>query len=444
MRVIDRRRWRIDSSSHPTHRPKNMIDHLIGIRTIALSVVSKEARNVRHRVARCGGILSVALALTWLGGCAFAPGMTFRGGCPADVSADPSGACGRATHAASLAATTGGTVTEDAPPTGALVEIDAALIDQTRAKAGPSIPKDVLSLFQQARPYTLGPGDVLSIVVWDHPELNMPVVATSNGIDTTGSNAIVSGYTVDTNGVVQFAYVGPVKVGGLTELQARDLLARHLARYIRDPQVTLRIQAYRSRRIYLDGEVRIPGLQVMNDLPMTLPEAINRAGGFTSNGDRARVAVTRGDATVTVNLPRMIEQGLNPDRILLQSGDLVRVYPLSDSKVFVLGEVGHTMTATFNNGRLTLNDALGYAGGVSPYSGDASQVYVVRSRRGGAPTVFHLNATSPAAMALANDFDLMPDDVVFVDASSLVRWSRVVGMFLPSAQTLATGRNIAF
>ena len=47
-------------------------------------------------------------------------------------------------------------------------------------------------------------------------------------------------------------------------------------------------------------------------------------------------------------------------------------------------------------------------------------------------------------MALANDFDLMPDDVVFVDASSLVRWSRVVGMFLPSAQTLATGRNIAF
>jgi polysaccharide export outer membrane protein len=47
-------------------------------------------------------------------------------------------------------------------------------------------------------------------------------------------------------------------------------------------------------------------------------------------------------------------------------------------------------------------------------------------------------------MALANDFELKPNDVVFVDASPLVRWSRVINMLLPSAQTLATGRNAAY
>jgi polysaccharide biosynthesis/export protein len=386
---------------------------------------------------RVGGVLMLAL----LGGCALAPGMTFRGGCVGGTTADATDACRRAMDASRVqapASTSGSTnasasnaaTPADMPPAGALIEINGDLITKQRAETTPTVPADVLALFQRAAPYTLGPGDVLSIIVWDHPELNMPVSAASSSVDNTGSNGIVSGYTIDTGGIVQYAYVGPIKLSGLTELQARDLLAQKLGRYIRDPQVTLRIEAYRSRRIYLDGEVHVPGLQVMNDLPMTLPEAINRAGGFTANSDRARVAVTRGDATVMVNIPQLI--------------DLVRVYPLNDSKVFVLGEVGHTAAVTFTDGRLSLNDALGYAGGVSQYSADASQVYVVRNRRAASPEIYHLDATSPAAMAYANDFQLRPNDVVFVDASSLVRWSRVVGMFLPSAQTLATGRSIAY
>ncbi|MDD1790812.1 polysaccharide biosynthesis/export family protein [Burkholderia gladioli] len=394
---------------------------------------------------------ALVLGATLLGGCAFAPGMTFRGGCAADGNGAPSPACQRAASAARASGTAGGGPrgiaqgAGDAPPTGSLVEIDGQLITKVRAAIDPSIPADVSALFGKPRPYTLGPGDVLAIVVWDHPELNMPVTqGASTGVDNTGSNAIVSGYTVDTTGRVQFAYIGAVEVAGLTELEARERVTARLAKFIRDPQVTLRIQAYRSRRIYLDGEVRLPGLQVMNDLPMTLPEAINRAGGLTSAGDRARISVTRGDATAIVNLPRLVAQGINPDRILLQDGDLVRVYPLSDTKVFVLGEVGHTTTLNFNNGRLSLGEALGYAGGVSQYSADASQVYVIRSQTGASPTIFHLDATSPVSMALANEFPLRPDDVVFVDASSLVRWSRVVGMFLPSAQTLATGRSIAY
>jgi len=386
------------------------------------------------------GLVLLAIVLS---GCTFAPGMTFKA----------AGGDGRT--AAALARTTSGRAASngtspdaaganDAPPAGAMVEINNDLIAEERAAVVPGIPKDVQDLFAKAGPYALGPGDVVSIIVWDHPELNMPAVSTPTGADASGSSAVVSGYTIDSNGFVQFAYVGALKLGGLTEMEARDLLAKQLGRYIRNPQVTLRIQAYRSKRIYLDGEVHLPGLQVMNDLPMTLPEAINRAGGFTPQGDRSTVAVTRGDKTVVVNLASMIDQGINPDNIVLRDGDLVRVFSENDSKVFVLGEVGHTATLALNNGRLTLNEALGDAGGISPYSGDAGQVYVVRSPKSGKPTVFHLDATSPAAMALANNFELQANDVVFVDASSLVRWSRVVGMFLPSAQTLATGRSIAY
>ncbi|WP_459620023.1 polysaccharide biosynthesis/export family protein [Burkholderia sp. 3C] len=408
----------------------------------------------RQGARRAAAWVALGAASALITGCAFAPGMTFRGGCgPAGNGGAQPASCHRALAAAAPAG--GGTLDAsnaakgangtDAPPSGSLVEIDGNLIATVQASVDPSIPADVSALFAKPKPYTLGPGDVLAIVVWDHPELNMPLSqGPSTGVDNTGSNAIVSGYTVDATGRVQFAYIGPVEVGGLTELEARERVSARLGKFIRDPQVTLRIQAYRSRRIYLDGEVRLPGLQVMNDLPMTLPEAINRGGGLTAAGDRARISITRGDATAIVSLPKLVAQGINPDRILLRDGDLVRVYPLSDTKVFVLGEVGHTTTLNFNNGRLSLGEALGYAGGVSQYSADASQVYVIRSRTGTSPTIFHLDATSPVSMALANEFPLRPDDVVFVDASSLVRWSRVVGMFLPSAQTLATGRSIAY
>ncbi|HXZ08121.1 MAG TPA: SLBB domain-containing protein, partial [Paraburkholderia sp.] len=237
---------------------------------------------------------------------------------------------------------------------------------------------------------------------------------------------------------------GPVKVGGLTELEARELVTRKLGKYMRAPQVTLRIEAYRSKRIYLDGEVRNPGLQIQNDMPMTLPEAINRAGGFTANGDRSSVSITRGNDTVVVNMPDLIKKGVNPSRILLKDGDLVRVYSQNDTKVYVLGEVQRPGSLPFNNGHLTLSDALGTSGGVNQASGDASQVFVVRGRDTGNPTVFHLDAGSPAAMATADRFELKPNDVVFVDASALVRWARVIGLLLPSTEAAATSRAIGF
>ncbi|WP_235850680.1 polysaccharide biosynthesis/export family protein [Paraburkholderia piptadeniae] len=392
-----------------------------------------EAGAWRHTVA---AIAAVALLLS---GCAMSPGMSY--GTMGRAAGDPrtGGEAGTALAATQTKAAQGA----DAPPPHALVEINSELIAQELSNRSTEVSQNVAELFAEPAPYTLGYGDVLQIMVWDHPEMNQPNTSTGGGADS-GTSSVVSGYTVDSTGIIQLPYVGPVKVIGLTELEARDLVARKLSRYLREPQVTLRIAAYRGKRIYLDGEVRNPGLQVLNDMPMTLPEAINRAGGFTTTADRSEVSITRGKKTVVVNLPDMIKKGVNPDSILLRNGDLVRVFSQNDSKAYVLGEVGHPGNVLFNNGRLSLSDAIGSAGGINQASGDASQVYVVRRQDGADPTVFHLDATSPTAMAIADGFNLKPSDVVFVDASGLVRWSRVINLILPSTQAAATGRMIGY
>ena len=89
-----------------------------------------------------------------------------------------------------------------------------------------------------------------------------------------------------------------------------------------------------------------------------------------------------------------------------------------------------------HNGRLTLNEALGSAGGLNQLSSEGGHVYVVRNAADMTPIVYRLDAHSPVALALAENFELKSKDVVYVDPSPLTNWSRVSNLILPGAQAL--------
>ncbi len=358
-------------------------------------------------------------ALIALGGCALAPGMYVG---------------------TSMQKTDDYSAAQDAPPAGRLTPITPALISQQRASRNEDISPEVKKLFGQPKPYVIGPGDVLNIVVWDHPEL---AIAPAGGLGTDASSLapVGNGFNVSKDGSVQFPYTGSLKLSGLTEDEARDLFTQQLAKFIKDPQVTVRLQSYRSGRVYLDGEFRLPGLQPLNDIPMTLPEAIGRAGGFAATADRSSILITRNGSTVNVNLPLFTARGINPGNILLTNGDLVNVRSLEESKVYVLGEVQRPASQNLRNGRLTLNQALGEAGGVNQGSGDPRQIFVIRAADTAEPEIYHLDGRSPVAYALAEGFELNARDVVYVDAVPLVRWNRVISLILPSAQAVSVSRG---
>jgi polysaccharide biosynthesis/export protein len=293
-------------------------------------------------------------------------------------------------------------------------------------------------LIAKPTPYLIGSGDIISIVVWNHPELSTPAMTGLTTITPSGTDSgTTPGFVVDQDGLVQFPYVERLKLAGLTEREAQQLLTDKLARYLKKPDLTLRVQAFRSKRVYIDGEVKTPGIQSINDIPMTLPEALNRAGGILPSGDQSRIEITRAANTYRVSLPQLVQNGTNPSDILLANGDTVRVVSRDESKVFVLGEVTKPIALAMRNGKMTLNEALGEAGGLNQLSAEGQQVYVVRNEANAAtemnPVVYNLDARSPVALALAENFELKPRDVVYVDPSSLTNWSRVVNLILPGA-----------
>lgn len=371
----------------------------------------------------------LVLTCALLSGCAYAPGLSISKGF-ANKDTTPSATWENPPVSSSTA---NASTVADSPPPGALRSITPELIRRQRADRPSGVSEDVRHLFGVAKPYQIGPGDVLNIVVWDHPELALAPAGSSLATDASSLSPVGNGYNVSSTGYIQFPYVGGVKVGGLTEFQARDELTEQLSKYVKKPKITLRIQAYRSGRVYVDGEVRVPGLQAINDIPMTLPEAINRAGGFTALADRSTVTITRSDKTTSVDMQQLSELGVNPSRILLRKGDMVRVLSKEDAKVYILGEVTRPVAQPLRNGRLSLNEALGEAGGISTTTGDPKQVYVVRAVPDGEPEIFHLDAGSAVAYALAEGFALKARDVVYVDPAPVVQWNRVISQILPSA-----------
>ncbi len=298
---------------------------------------------------------------------------------------------------------------------------------------------DISGLVGQPSSYKIQPGDILSIVVWNHPELAAAVMSMPAtgiiGIDTAGITSLPAGFVVDQDGLVQFPFAGSLKIAGLTVEEARRELSGRLARYLKNPDVTLRVQAYRGSRVYVDGEVKTPGLQAMNDVPMNLMEALNRSGGLLPTADQGRISVVRAGKTYSIDLPQLLKRGVDPNTIMLENGDVVRVATRDAGKVYVLGEVTTPIPVQMINGSLTLSAALGEAGGLSVLSASGRQVYVIRNGASMEPTVYHLDARSPTAYALAENFELQRKDVVYVDAHPLATWNRVISLILPGALT---------
>lgn len=276
--------------------------------------------------------------------------------------------------------------------------------------------------------YRLGARDILSIVVWDHPELTIPA--------GEFRSAEAAGTVINEDGTIFYPYVGVIRASGLTVEQLRDTITRKISAYIENPQLDVRVAAYRSKKVYVVGEVKTPGIHFINDIPMTVAEAVNRAGGVTDTADQRLITLSRKGAVYPIDLTGLYENGDLQSNVVLQDGDILNVWDAALSKVFVLGEVGVQRALLMNKGRMTLAEALSESGGFDRTTANTSKIFVVRST-GKKPEIFHLDASTADAMLLAERFPLRARDVVYVDTAAIARWNRVISQILPTAQTLA-------
>jgi len=126
----------------------------------------------------------------------------------------------------------------------------------------------------------LGPNDIVRARVYGHPELSTP-----ESDDLTGTR-------VDPDGSLALPLVGSVSVGGLTLVEARDVIRASYASFMREPQVEVSVVEYAARRFYIFGEVLTPG-PIAFDRPLNVYQALTFGGGFSRHADRKQIVLLR-------------------------------------------------------------------------------------------------------------------------------------------------------
>jgi polysaccharide biosynthesis/export protein len=302
--------------------------------------------------------------------------------------------------------------------------------------------------------YRIAPQDILGVTLWDHPELTTPQGSTlSTGGNTTQTvagalqqpytqalpgQADPYGQTVSPNGTIFFPFIGRVRVAGKTTGEIRDEMAAALAPYIKNPQLDVRVLAYRSQKIAMTGELKQPGPLAISDVPLTLVDAITRAGGTTTEADLQRVRLTRNGKLYVLDANGILDRGDVTQNVMLQSGDIVNIPDRYDSRIFVMGEVKTPMPVNMVRGRASIADALSQAGGILDTDANVRQIYVVRGAKTNPtePDIYRLDMSQPDSLLLSTKFELHPQDVVYVGTAGAVQFNRLINQVLPTLQTL--------
>lgn len=180
----------------------------------------------------------------------------------------------------------------------ALVRAALVLLSTLAAAAEPAPP-----------PYTIQPGDVLTVSVWKEKELQSDVL-------------------VRPDGGLSFPLAGDIQATGRSVDDVRQLIEKGLKRYIPDPAVSVALKQIGGNFIYVIGKVNRPG-QFPFSKPLDVMQALALAGGATPYASVNDIRILQRDAAGVKSIPfhySDVERGRElGQNILLKSGDTVVV-----------------------------------------------------------------------------------------------------------------------
>ena len=317
---------------------------------------------------------------------------------------------------------------------------DVSVVQLTQANlpalqlAENATPSDLSSLFRsQHTLYRLSAGDVLSIQLWAYPEITPPLQQDS-------ANIKASGYPIDSDGNIYLPLVGKIHAAGKTVSELNRNLRAQFSHYLKTPDVVVRVLSYEGNRYFVNGQVMKSGQYTLNDQPISIYTALGMAGGVnTETGDNTSIQLIRNGKTFDLNTVNLEKQGYSLHKLLIQPNDTIYVNTKQNQKLYVMGESSKSQALALRDQGMTLSDVLGESEGINPYSASAARIFVMRTNlQNRTSTIYHLNLSSIGNLALANQFQMQKNDIVYIDATGLTRWQRIMNQIVPFSSALYT------
>ncbi len=240
--------------------------------------------------------------------------------------------------------------------------------------------------------YLIGPGDVLNIQVWQHPDLSGDA-------------------TVNSMGDIKFPPLKTLSVIGMTTYQLEESLTKAFSYYLIDPMVFVTVKEYNSQRVIALGETKTGMYTLKRRTPLL--DFLSEIGGTTTNADTFHIKLIKKDGEVrTYSLNELISDPQKSNEIIVAGGDTVYVPPLEMNRIYVLGEVKSPKVINIK-GKMTVVDAITEAGG---YTADAvtKSVMVIRGEVGSQQGMRISLSRILKKADIGQNIELKPGDIVYV------------------------------
>jgi protein involved in polysaccharide export with SLBB domain len=268
--------------------------------------------------------------------------------------------------------------------------------------------------------YSLGAGDVINIAITDVDDIN-------------GS------YTVSPDGDVTIPYVGQVMILDKTKEEAQVFINNVLKNFYQEPETIVKIEQYKSAYVYITGAINRPLSILLSEQPLKLLDALIKAGYVKDQKSYSKTALLRrGKEVYEIDLYQLLNLNNTELDIYLRKEDVVHVKETDTDQAYAFGEFTTSgPIAVYKD--LTLTELLATKG-INKATAKTKSIYVLREdlTKFLHVDIFTLNLNNPASLIAANKFYILPNDIVFIPSTKLVKWNNVITLLTPSETLFKT------
>ena len=271
----------------------------------------------------------------------------------------------------------------------------------------------------------LGKGDVLSISVYDEPDLT------------------ISEVPIRPDGKISFPLVGDIQAAGRTVDEVNADLTNRLRQYLLAPKVSVIVTGFNSLNYVINGEVVKPGVYpLVTDV--TITAAVAKAGGLNKGqfrsssvelADLTHAFIARRGELLPVDFVRLLRQGDLRFDIPLQAGDFINIPSGLSKEVYIIGEVRAPALFAFRE-EMPMSRTVALAEGFT-HDADLSRIHVIRGSLSN-PRVI-VSDFNKVIAGQQQDVQLEPGDVVYVPPTGLSSWARMLDKIVPTITAIQTG-----
>ena len=268
--------------------------------------------------------------------------------------------------------------------------------------------------------YSIGPGDVINIAITDIDDIN-------------GS------YTISPTGDVTIPYVGQVVINDKTKEEAQAFINDVLKTYYQEPETIVKIEQYNSAYVYITGAINRPLSILLSEQPLKLLDALIKAGYVKDQKSYIKTALLRrGNEVFELDLYELLNKNNTDLDIYLRKDDVLHVSESDTDQAYAFGEFTTSGPISVYKD-LTLTELLATKG-INKATAKTKSIYVLREdvTKFLHIDIYSINLNNPAAFIAANNFYILPDDIVYIPQTKLVKWNNVISLLTPTETLFKT------